>query len=86
MCQPVRELARTSNGQGLIARQQFSLFAEYKHRHHLVTVAAEFVSDDPSVGFSRVQRRELFTDVIRQQSAMVLGLEESGPLLALLQN
>jgi Crp-like helix-turn-helix protein len=79
-----REPARIfSIGHGLIARrgtarQQFSIFAEYKHRDRLLlsTVTAEFRGDDRGVGFSLTQRRKLFTDVIGQRSATVLCLEE----------
>jgi len=53
------------------AREQFSILAEHKYSDRLVlsTVAAEFVGHDRGVGFGLVQRREFFTDVIRQRGA-----------------
>jgi hypothetical protein len=84
--EPLRDdrMARIfSVGQALIAhrataRQQFSMFAEYKYPDCLVldTVTAEFIGDNRGMALSLTQRRKLFTEIIGQRRATVLRLEE----------
>src|SRR6266481_6493355 len=57
-------------------RQQYSVLAEDGHGDRLRGVANEFVGNNGGVSFSVLQRRELFTDIVVDTDASVVGPEE----------